>query len=70
MPDSFETRISKCVTNTVRHHDQNERETDGAMHWNVTLPVLKGRFRNQMEKRIHRRGLTPLSLSWKHQENV
>ena len=48
--DSFETRISKCVTNMVRHHDQDERETDGAMHWDVILPVLKGRFRNQLEK--------------------
>ena len=25
----------------VRHHDQDERETDGAMHWDVTLPVEK-----------------------------
>ena len=32
----------------VRHHDQDERETDGAMHWNVILPVLKGRFRSQL----------------------
>ena len=48
--DSFETRISKCVTNMVRHHDQDVRETDGAMHWNVTLPALKGTFRNQTEK--------------------
>ena len=48
--DSFETCISKCVTNIVRHHDQDERETDGAMHWNVILPVMKGRFRNQTEK--------------------
>ena len=48
--DSFETRTSKCVTNVVRHHDQNERETDGAMHWDVILPVLKGRFRSKLEK--------------------
>ena len=48
--DSFETRISKCVTKKVRHHDQNERETDGAMHRDVILPVLKGRFKNQLEK--------------------
>ena len=34
----------------VRHHDQDVRETDGAMHWNVMLPALNGRFRNQMEK--------------------
>ena len=40
--DSFETRISKCVTNFLRHHGQDERETDGAMHWDVILPVLKG----------------------------
>ena len=48
--DSFETLISKCVTNIVRHHDQDKRETDRAMHWNVILPVLKGKFRNQLEK--------------------
>ena len=47
---SVETRISKCVTNIVRHHDQDEREADGAMHWNVILPVLKGRFQNQLVK--------------------
>ena len=32
---SFETRISKRVAKIVRHHDQDEREADGAMHWNV-----------------------------------
>ena len=47
--DSFETRISKCVTNMVRHHDQDEREADGAMHWDFILPILKGRFRSQLE---------------------
>ena len=36
--DSFETRISRCVTNMVRHHDQDERETDG------------GKCRNQLGK--------------------
>ena len=34
----------------VRHLDEDERETDGAMHWNVKLLVLKGRFRSQLEK--------------------
>ena len=48
--DSFETRICKCVTNMLRHHDQDERETDGSMHWNVIPPALKGRFKNQLEK--------------------
>ena len=33
--NSSETRISKCVTNMVRHHDQYEREEDGAMHVNI-----------------------------------
>ena len=47
--DPFETRISMCVTNMVRHHDQEERETDGARHWDGVLPVLKGKFRNQLE---------------------
>ena len=50
---AFETRISKCVTNTVRHHDQDERETD-AMHWDVILPVLKGRFKKSTGERVHR----------------
>ena len=48
--DSFETRISKCVSNMVRHHDQDERETDGASHWDGVLSVLKGKFRNQLEE--------------------
>ena len=47
---SFETRTSNCVTNILRNHNQDERETDGAMHWNVIPPVLKGRFKNQLEK--------------------
>ena len=48
--DSFETRISKCVINVVRHRGQDERETDGARHWDGVLSVLKGNFRNQLEK--------------------
>ena len=30
--------------------DPDERETGGAMHWDVILPVLKGRFRHQLGK--------------------
>ena len=48
--DSFETRISKCVTNVLRYHDQDEREADGAMHWNAFPPALKRRFQNPLEK--------------------
>ena len=47
---SFVTRISNCVTNIVRHHDQDEREADGAMHRSIILPVWRGRFQNQLEK--------------------
>ena len=69
--DSFETRISKCVTNMVRLHDQDKRETEGARHWDGVLSVLKGKFRNQLEKElVHRRGLAPLPLSWKLQDEV
>ena len=50
--DSLETRISKCVTNMVRHNDQDERETDGARHWDGVLSVLNGKFRNQLEKEV------------------
>ena len=39
------------VTNMVRHHhDQDERETDGARHRDGVLSVLKGEFQNQLEK--------------------
>ena len=62
--DSFETRISKCVTSMVRHHDQDEREADGAMHWNVTLGwctlSIERKIPKANGKRIHRRGLAPL----------
>ena len=46
--DSFDTRISKCDTNMVRHRDQDEREEDGAMHWDNILPFLTGRFRDKI----------------------
>ena len=42
-------RMYKCVTNMVRHHDQDERETDGARHWMV---YSERKFRNQLEKKF------------------
>ena len=48
--NTIETRISKCVTNIVRHHDQYEREEDGAMHVNIILQALKERIQIQREK--------------------
>ena len=61
--DSVETRISKCVTNTVRHHDQDERETDGAMHWNViNTSSIERKIPKSNGKTIHRRGLAAFIL--------
>ena len=45
-----------CVTKMVRHHDQHEREEDGAMHSNIRRPVLKERFQNQLDKEFTNEG--------------
>ena len=39
----------KEVTRIVRHRDQDEREQDGAVHWDTTLLMLKRRFQSQSE---------------------
>ena len=31
--NTFEAEVSKLVMTLVRHYDQDERETDGAVHW-------------------------------------
>ena len=46
----IETRVSRCVINMVRHHDQHEREEDGGMHVDIIFPVLKERFQIQRDK--------------------
>ena len=48
--NSIETRIFKFVTNMVRHHDQYEREDDGAMHVNIILVLLTERFQIMRDK--------------------
>ena len=47
---SIEARISKEVTHMVRHRDQDEREEDGAMHWDAILPKLRKKFQSQVDK--------------------
>ena len=47
---SIEARISKEVTHMVRHRDQDEREEDGAMHWDAILPKLRKKFQSQLDK--------------------
>ena len=42
--DSFSAEVSKFVMKLVRHHDQDERETDGAVHWNSMGPKLRKAF--------------------------
>ena len=68
--DSFEIRISKYVTNMVRHHDQDERETEGARHWDGVLSVFARDIPKSTGERVHGRGLAPLPFSWKHQNKV
>ena len=41
---TFEAEVSKLVMRLVRHFDQHERETDGAVHWNSTGPKLRKAF--------------------------
>ena len=38
---TFEADVSKLVMKLVRHHDQNERETDGVVHWKSILQKKK-----------------------------
>ena len=38
--ETSQAEISKLVTRLVRHYDQDERETDGAVHWNSMGPKL------------------------------
>ena len=42
--DSLHAEISKLVMRLVRHHDQDEQETDGAFHWNSMGPKLRRAF--------------------------
>ena len=68
--DSFETRISKCVTKKVRHHDQDEREAEWSDAWEWYTSGIERKIPKATGKRIHRRGLAPLPLSWEVQDEV
>ena len=41
---TFEAEVSKLVMRLVRRYDQDERETDGAVHWNSMSPKLRKAF--------------------------
>ena len=40
----IEALVSKLVLRLVRHYDQHERETDGAVHWDSMGPKLRKTF--------------------------
>ena len=41
---TFEAEVSLLVMRLVRHYDQDDRETDGAVHWNSMGPKLRKAF--------------------------
>ena len=41
---TFEAEVSNLVIRLLRRSDQNERETDGAVHWNSMGPKLRRAF--------------------------
>ena len=41
---TFETEVSKLVMRLARHYDQDEKDTDGAVHWNSMGPKLRKAF--------------------------
>ena len=41
---SLSTAILKLVMRLMRHCDQEDRETDGAVHWNTKKPKLQRAF--------------------------
>ena len=43
---SLSSSISKMVSKLIRHFDQEERQTDGAVHWDTIKPVLEKGFRS------------------------
>ena len=40
------TKVSKFVSKLIRHEISRERETDGASHWNFTIPKLRIKIRS------------------------
>ena len=41
---TFEAEVSKLVMTLVRRYDQNEKETDGVVHWKSIGPTLRQAF--------------------------
>ena len=49
--NSLSSNISKMVTRMVRHHDQDERDHDGTVHWDTIYPVQQRNFEDKIGRR-------------------
>ena len=49
--DSLSSNISKMVMRMVRHHDQDERERDGAVRWDTFYPPQWKEFEGKIGRR-------------------
>ena len=47
-------QVSKMVTRRVRHYDQDERQSDAALHWDTTMPVLLKAFAQHGAQNLQR----------------
>ena len=54
---SLGNSVSKMVTRMVRRRDQDERQSDGAMHWDTIRPVLLKAFAETWSTRFLRKVL-------------
>ena len=59
---SLSTAISKSVMRLVRHHDQEERETNGAVHWDTINPKLLRACGYQGARHFSEKGLASVHL--------
>ena len=55
LKNSLSSNISKMVTRTVRHHDQDERERDGAVRRDTFYPIQRKEFEEKLDEDIHTR---------------
>ena len=60
--DPLQAEISKLVMRLVRLYDQDERETDGAVHWNSMCPKLRKPFSEVWRAKILGHGLASTHL--------
>ena len=66
---SLSTAISKMVTRLVRHHDQEERQSDAAVHWDTTRTIAES-VRGRRSTRFLRNRLASTHRWRKEQDEV